>query len=182
MEFTVDMLRRATLRRTRSDQVDRHIISLATGITYAELGFLPQRQYNEYMAELTAEVTPTPIRLTWDSGDSKWVVSRCECVCQCDDCGFFITCVPCECRYEGSEIIRFREVLQNDIERVNSTGTPNYPELVEVVSGVKLADWRLGTYKLAEMAVARSMMAPLPSQSGWSTGSPESDLVLLTTC
>ena len=161
LDFTVDMLKRASARRQRSDQVDKHIISLATGISYNDLGLLTQREYGVYTSELIDEVQPYFIRLSWESESEKWSITHCSCQCECDECSFIMVCGVCDCG--GSEICLFREVIQNDIERVNLMGKPDYIALVEIVAEIpNLVSWRLKKYKTVEMAVVRSMMAPLP--------------------
>ena len=127
MEFTVAMLQRAMVRWSRTDQIDRQIISLASGVPYRELGEMTQREFNtEYYDLLKAEVVPYIISLSWDSGVKQWRAVKCSCRCECGDCTFFFECLPCEC---GGELLAaFREVLQNDIEMMNATKNPSYVE------------------------------------------------------
>ena len=173
MEFTASMLKKAMARRNRSDQIDKHIISLASGISYNDLGLMSQRDYAPLLDELRVEVMPSPIRLVWNDADGKWVISLCSCECVCDECGMFIVCVPCECG--GKELARFREVLQNDIERANTQGTPDYLTIVEIVTGLNVSEWRLKDYKTVEMGVARSTMAPLVGMPDSPTSSVKQD-------
>ena len=68
-----------------------------------------QREYEGYLNQLRVEVTPYVISLAWDDEDKRWITRRCECECLCDECSFFIECIPCEC--EGDILATFREVL-----------------------------------------------------------------------
>ena len=173
MDFDVEMLQRAMARRRRSDQVDQHMISLATGIPYSTLGQMTRRDYNVHYDQLKAEVVPWTISLTWDEESSKWVVRKCTCLCECDECGYFFECLPCEC--EGEILVSFREVLQADIERVSVSGNQEYTRLVEIVTGEKIREWRLKKYKTVEMAVERTQHAPLPGSRNSSTTSQEQE-------
>ena len=163
MEFTAGMLMRAMDRRSRSDQIDRHIISLASGITYSDLGSMTRRDYNVYLDELRSEIIPETTRVTWDAETERWIVSLCQCDCECDTCLLIMECGTCGC--EGEEVQRFREALENDMERVNQTTSGsgfNHPRLVEIVTAVKdVRDWRLKRYKTIETAVVWSVNAPL---------------------
>ena len=164
LEFTAGMLMRASARRSREDQVDRHVISLASGETYAGLGAMTRREYNEqYLSHLRMEVIPEPMRVVWEDDIERWCVRLCDCDCECDDCLLVVQCGVCQCG--GEEVIQFREVLENDMERVYHTSPGHkmdYPRLVEIVTGAKdLHDWRLKRYKTIETAVVWSMSAPL---------------------
>ena len=160
MTFTVEMLKRAVLRRSRTDQIDRHVISLASGKSYSDLGNMLQRDYNALLDELRIEVIPLMVRVSWDDAVSQWTVRECECECECDECSFIVDCGFCKC--SRPLVCSFREVYQNDIERISVSGTPDYLKLVELVTGADIREWRLKKYKTVEMAVARTMRSPLP--------------------
>ena len=164
MEFTTGMLMRAMDRRSRSDQIDRHIISLASGISYSDLGSMTRRDYSTHLDELRGEVIPEIIRVTWNEDAARWVITLCSCECECDACLLLLECGVCQC--DGQEVGRFREALENDMERVNHTTTLgsgfNNPRLVEIVSDAEhIRDWPLKRYKTIEMAVIWSISAPL---------------------
>ena len=164
LEFTAGMLMRSMDRRSSSDQIDRHIISLASGISYSDLGAMPRRDYNVHLDELRQEIIPETTRVAWDGETEQWRVSLCKCECECDTCFLILVCGTCRC--DGVEVQQFRDVLENDMERVNHT-TPagngfNHPRLVEIVTGAAdVRDWRLKRYKTIETAVVWSVDAPL---------------------
>ena len=165
LEFTAGMYMRARARRSRSDQIDRHMIGLAAGISYSELGAMPRRDLAKlYLSQLIAEAVPERMRIAWLDDLALWSVRLCECECECDECFMVLECGACEC--DGAEIIQFREVLENDMERARYPGIGNevdYPKLVEMVTNAKdLRGWRFKRYKTIETAVTWSLAnAPL---------------------
>lgn len=165
LEFTAGMYMRARARRSRSDQIDRHMIGLATGISYSDLGAMPRRELSRlYLSQLIVEAIPEPIRVVWLDGADRWSVRLCECECECDECFAVLECGVCGCG--GDEIARFRDVLENDMERAWHTslnGQMDYPRLIEIVTDAKdLRDWRFKRYKTIETAVVWSLSnAPL---------------------